>query len=608
MPEARAPFTLVQNKLALSSTQLILLKTIENFLGLTKLNSLYSKAFDYPSTHFADQVLKAGNVTLKVNEEAFEQIPKTGPLVVVANHPFGGLEGLLILSLLNKIRNDVKVLANYLLSCIPDLRDSFIFVDPFGGNKATQKNLTPMRETISWVKNGAALGVFPSGTVSHFHFRHLEVTDPAWSEVIARIVRSSRASVVPLYFSGSNSLVFQLLGLIHPKIRTAMLPQELANKENSTIHAKIGSVIPFEKLDGFESDKDLISYLRLRTYILAEHKSSKVWIQIPSLRSFFAQKRIDEDIMPPIAKQALKQEVQSINKSQLLLEQGDCQVLYAQASQIPHILKEIGRLREITFRQAKEGTGKKVDLDNFDEYYTHLFVYNNSADEIVGAYRLVDASWAAKVFGLKGLYTHSLFDYKNRLLRQIGPALELGRSFIRTEYQKNYLSLNLLWKGIAHYVYRHPEYTGLFGTVSISAEYDTISRQLIMLFLKENKSVPELAKLIRARNPMPYKKIKGIDKKSTSIVVRDLEDVNHLLTDLCSEQKSIPILLKQYLKLNGRLLGFNIDKSFGNVLDGLIYVDLRETDPRILERYMGKESARNYFVMHKKLDPQTGTY
>lgn len=576
---------------------------IEKITNLDYLARAYEEALkDTPEiNNFVDLALSKLSINFTYPEEDIYRIPKEGPTVIVANHPFGGIEGLLLIHLLQKIRPDSKILANFLLGRIKEIKDHFIFVDPFGTKSSTRKNTQPLRDSLEYLNNGGLIATFPSGTVSHFHWKQKQIIDPEWNKNIARIVRKSKATVVPLYFEGANGLLFQLAGLIHPFLRTALIPRELTNKANKELRLKIGTEIPWERLEEFQSDDEIISYLRLRTYILG---SSEHELKLQNKAKMKAKSKVHvralEPIVPAVDPSLLEREVRALPDKNLLVENGNLQVFYAKASQIPFSLREIGRLREVTFRGVSEGTGKGLDIDSFDNYYTHLFIWNNVKCEIAGAYRLVSVGDVLEQFGVSGLYTSTLFAYRSKLLEQLCPALELGRSFIRPEYQKQYSSLHLLWRGIGTYVYLHPEFKILFGTVSISNEYNSVSRMLIASFLRGNNYLPEFARLIKPRNPHRSVPLRGVDSQTTSIVVRDLKNINELLSEIEAKHHSIPVLLKQYLRLGGKLLGFNIDKSFGNVLDGLIYVDLRETEPKILEKYLGKEETKEFLEYHKR--------
>ena len=578
--------------------------SLEKLFALSQIYDCYRRVVEDPrDMDFAEKTLELMKIELNLSADALDRIPASGPAIVVANHPFGGVEGFILASLLEKRRPDTKLLVNYLLERVPELRDRFIYVNPFESIEAARKNLRPLKETISFVSSGGLLVVFPAGAVSHFQFDKRRVTDPEWSPTIARIIKKTGAPVIPIFFEGSNGLLFQLAGMIHPLLRTALIPRELYNKRNKKITLKIGNLIPPEKMKRFECDEKLMSYLRLRTYILG---SSRRETDPSGYSSILASRKL-EPVIPAIDGDLLEKEVAALPEDQILDRNGDFLVAYAKAQEIPFILREIGRLREISFRLVQEGTGKSIDLDRFDNYYTHLFVWNAKAKEIVGAYRLVRTDRVLRNYGINGLYTSTLFAYRPQLLTQMGPALELGRSFVRAEYQRNFNSLHMLWRGIGLYVAKHPRYRILFGTVSISGEYDSVSQQLITLFLETNNFLPELAKLIRARNPMPRSPIRGLDVDTTSIVVKDIQGVSELIREVeANNDKGLPVLLRQYLRLGGKLLGFNIDENFGNVLDGLIYIDLAETDQRILERYLGKSGSRAFLEYHSKTPSAAG--
>lgn len=309
-----------------------------------------------------------------------------------------------------------------------------------------------------------------------------------------------------------------------------------------------------------------------------------------------------DPIAPARDPELVLDEVLGLPKDHLLLEHGEYQVYCARAARIPQILYEIGRLREMTFRGVAEGTGKALDLDRFDESYHHLFMWSTKKSELVGAYRLGATDEILPTSGVEGLYTSTLFQYQAQVLEQVGPALELGRSFIREEYQKSYSPLLLLWRGIGAFVTKYPRYQVLFGPVSINAEYQSFSRQLIMQFLQANNSLPKLAELIKPKNPPQVRPDTSVDLKECSTVVRDIDEVSDLVAEVESDQKGIPILLKQYLKLSGKMLGFNIDPDFGDVLDGLILVDLRQTDYKLVERFASPEGAK-IITAYGKLHP-----
>ncbi len=569
-------------------------RPIEHMLAFDQLNERYAAAQTCVETDFLHRALAVLNVSYTIDEEALARIPKTGPLVIISNHPFGGLDGVILAAILRKVRPDTKVMANFLLSRIPELRDTMIFVDPFGGENAVRNNLAAIRQSIEHIQSGNALIIFPAGEVSHLDLKQRAIIDPQWSTTVARIVRKTKAPVLPIYFHGNNSKLFNLLGLVHPLLRTAMLPRELLNKRHARVAVEIGTVVPSKKLVEFPSDEEMTAYLRLRTYILQTRRADQTTeaVNRPLATSTHAP------IAPPRDLGLMLAEIHALPAEALLTDNADYAIYAASAEKIPHLLHEIGRQREITFRGANEGTGKPLDLDHFDPDYIHLFCWCKAKQELVGAYRLGQTDVLLAKHGVDGLYTRTLFKFDLKLLEQIGPALELGRSFIRPEYQRSYSPLLLLWKGIGQYIVRNPRYQVMFGPVSINNQYQSFSRQLIMTFLRHT-SASHLAGLIRAKNPPRIAPIRNAYIREYSTVVRDIDEVSDLVAEIESDRKGIPILLKQYMKLSARFLGFNIDPDFGDVLDGLVLVDLRRTDRKLLERFTGKEGAEVIYQYQK---------
>ncbi len=568
-------------------------------LMLNRLNSIYGQIGEKNDPKgFIDETLEKLKISYEASEDDLASVPQSGSLLVVANHPFGGIEGLILASLLLGVRADTKIMANYLLGRIPELRQILLCVDPFETTASRARNLKPLKDGMGWLKGGHALAVFPAGSVSHVDLHQRRIVDPQWHQSIGRMAQKTQSAVLPIFFEGSNSLFFQLAGIIHPKLRTALLPHEFLNKGNKTVRVRIGNIIPFEKLTAFDTDEKLVTYLRMRTYALKYRCREAASGGPPNMLSLRPSKSTLKAVAPGADSAVFGREVDQLSREQLLLESEEYQVFHAKAHQIPNLLFEVGRLREMTFRQAGEGTGRPVDLDRFDLYYTHLFVWNKEQREVVGAYRLGLVEPILQRFGKKGLYSATLFQYKEGFLEHIRRGIELGRSFVRVEYQRLYAPLLLLWKGIARFVARYPEYTTLFGPVTISDEYSVLSKQLMVSYLTVNHYAPDLARLIRPRTPAKGQSLKRLGLDDVVRLPADIDDLSAMISDIEQDRKGVPVLLRQYVKLGGRLMGFNIDASFGSGLDGLILVDLLKCDRRVMGRYMGKQGAEDFFGYH----------
>jgi len=571
---------------------------LERILRLRKLDTMYRYAYDGQiGVPFADRALQLLNIGYNISREDMDRIPKTGPVIVTANHPYGAIEGIIMASLFGTIRPDFKILANYLLTRIKELQPLLIAVNPFDNKNATYQNLGPVRSAIKYVSNGGMLGIFPAGEVSHLRLGRRTVVDPEWNSSIARLIRRTNATVVPMYFDGANSLLFHLAGLLHPVLRTVLLPNELLNKCNTQIPVRIGNPISKKTIDKIDTDREAAEYIRMRTYLLSERSDSGAR-HLSRKAEDFGESRNTRPVASPDPREYLQNEIDRLIRTNLLIREKDYSILYGTMSDMPFLLREIGRLREITFREVGEGTGKSIDLDKFDAFYTHVFAWDHKYNEVVGAYRLGATDTIMEAYGLKGFYTHTLFNYSKKLIEQIGPALELGRSFIRAEYQKQYAPLNLLWVGIGHYIAERPQYKNLFGPVSINSSFQSISQQMMVNFLKANNYASDLARLVKPRTPMKDIAIRKWDDKMVSHIIQDIGEVSTLIGEVEQVHKGVPVLLRHYLRLGGKLLGFNIDPDFGDVLDGLILVDLRQTGRRLLNRYLGEDGADHFRSYH----------
>jgi putative hemolysin len=538
----------------------------------------------------AEHALRELKVDIRLNDADLDRIPGKGGVVITANHPFGGLDGLLAIAAIGRRRRDLRILANAELARIEELRSLIIPVDPFGGPKAARANVAGLRQALRWAEGGGALLMFPAGEVAHLHLRSASVTDPPWSTTAARLVRLAAVPVVPLYIAGANSVLFQVAGLVHPRLRTLLLPAELANKNGARVDARIGAPIVPARYRQIASDQHLAAYLRLRTYGLKAETE-------PGLEVQAAGGREVEPIAAEVQPERILREIAALPETSLLASAGNLRVHLASAREIPWTLQELGRLRELTFRAVGEGTGRNSDIDLFDDYYEHLVLWDSDARRVAGGYRLgrTDVIW--RRFGRRGLYTSTLFDYGDLFLGLLGPALELGRSFVRVEYQRSFAALMLLWKGIAEYVGRNPRYCRLIGPVSISNDYQPLSRELQVAFLRARRLDPLMASV------RPKQAFRGrLSLRSVGLERRwpeDIEQLSALVAGLEPDGKGAPVLLRQYLRLGGRVLGFNIDPEFGNALDCLILVDLRKTEPRVLRKYMSESGWARFQQRHR---------
>lgn len=533
-----------------------------------------------------------GQLSASWDDGCLARIPRQGPVVVMANHPHGLADGVVAMDFLLRARPDALVVGNKWLAQIPGIRPWLIEVNPFDPDQADLGNLAGTRRILSHLKAGGCILTFPAGEVSSLSLKHRAVRDPVWSPQVVRLARRANASIVPLHISGGNSRLFYSLGLLHPKARTLMLLREFFSHRGKVIHLRTAKAVPSTQLTDHPDDEEATSLMRLRCELLSNRESAGKVAERKKQTEAWAP------LIAPIKPALLRAELESLPSEDCLLTSGHFKVYRFLGSELPHTLREVGRLRELTFRSVSEGSGNECDLDPFDAWYDQLILWDDQTSQIVGGYRLGPTDRILPLKGKHGMYTSTLFDFKGDFFRRMDPALEMGRSFIRAEYQRKPTSLPLLWRGIGRYVARFPQYHLLFGPVSINPEYGQASKQLILSYLQNNRSADDLAPLVRGKNPPRAMSLHADDLEVLQKSAFDLEHVSGLVSDLEPDAKSLPVLLKHYLKLNGRLIAFNVDESFGGCLDGLIVVDLTTTDSKLLAAYMGDEGAKAFLDYH----------
>jgi putative hemolysin len=580
----------------------------DRVFGIAEIARVYDELRNIgQSKSIADRLLDLLAISYATSQTDLAQIPSSGAAIVTANHPFGLLDGAILASLLTRIRPDVRFLANGILAVVPELRQLVIPVDPISGRSAIGANGRGLTRSIEHLRNGGMLVIFPAGEVAHFHWRTGAVADGEWNPIVVRLLNIVPATVVPMYVAGANGPMFQIAGMVHPTLRTALLGRELLNKRGRRIEVHAGSPIATERLLAMPTAREQVDYLRWRTHLLATREPFKPRTALPLSRRGTQSKAEPVAASMPAADVAA--EIAGLPASSLLSRSGDLEVYLARAIHIPNVLHELGCLREITFRAAGEGSGKALDIDEFDAHYLHLFVWNARNQELIGAYRLAQTDVVRKRHGIRGLYTATLFRYGDPFLDRLGPALELGRSFVRQEYQKGFAPLLLLWKGIGAFVARNPKYKTLFGPVSITNEYQAVSRELMISFLEKYAMLRDWAGLVRNRHKFRGRVLSGPNRPALPNAGFDIEDLSRVVSDIEQKQTGVPVLLRQYLRLGGNLLGFNVDPKFANALDGLILVDLTKTERKLLERYLGKSEAAALLEFQKgNMEHDNGTH
>ncbi|MEO8588685.1 MAG: GNAT family N-acyltransferase [Flavobacteriales bacterium] len=544
--------------------------------GLKRLERFYNEIQHLQDLEFAAGVFRELELDIEVPAKDLEQIPREGGLVFVANHPYGAIDGLALVHVLGRVRPDLKVMANFLLQQLEPLRDRFIGVNPFE-QLGSLSSFHGMRQALEHVKQGGALAVFPAGEVSSWRTELKAVADPRWRTPVIKLLQHAGVPVVPVWFDGANSLVFQMLGMIHPNLRTLALPTEMLRMRGRTVRMRVGKPIAPKDIAPFTSADQLARYLRAKTYSLGSGVQVK--------RELFSPLRFPrrpKDVVEAESNDAILHEIQGLDDL-LLNTQAEFDLYLAPSYRIPHVLREIGRLREVTFRAVGEGTNKSIDLDEFDLYYDHLFLWDREQNRLVGSYRIGDGRRIMERYGKRGFYTSTLFRMDRPMERVLRRSFELGRSFIAQEYQRQRLPLFMLWRGLLLHITANPELNFLIGPVSISGTYSRFSRTLIMEFVRQHHYDNDLAAHVHPRNRFRVK----LDRADSEALVQasraDLKKMDRLIAETDPHETAMPVLLKKYLLLNARIIGFNRDPRFNDALDGLMILDLKKLPAKTVE-------------------------
>ena len=561
-------------------------------LKISTLNAVYNRNKHLNDVPFLNAILDEFQIKFEIPEEDLKRLPKDGAYITVSNHPLGGIDGILLLKLMLEREPNFKIIANFLLHRIEPLKPYVMPVNPFENHKDAKSSVAGIKETLRHLSEGKPLGIFPAGEVSTYKDDEL-VVDKPWEEGAIKLIKKAQVPVVPIYFHAKNSKLFYLLSKISPTLRTAKLPSELLTQKKRVIKVRIGKPIPVSEQCEYETTEAYSEFLRRKTYMLAnsfESTESKL-LSAPSLK-LPLPKSSPKQIAHPANYEKILQEVTELRKGDYrLLQSKNYEVFLVTADKIPNVLHEIGRLREITFREVGEGTNESLDLDQYDKYYHHMFLWDEESKRIAGAYRMGLGSDIYKKFGINGFYLHELFRFEPELYDMMSKSIEMGRAFIIKEYQQKPMPLFLLWKGIVHTTLRHPEHRYLIGGVSISNQFSDFSKSLMIEFMKSHYYDPYIAQYIHPKKE--YKvKLKDADKDFVfNETEADLNKFDKIIDEVEPGSLRLPVLIKKYIKQNARVVAFNVDPLFNNAVDGLMYIRIADLPESTVQRLMEEFQA-----------------
>ena len=516
---------------------------------------------------FVDRMLEWFNFSYKVVGREIENIPAEGRVVIVANHPLGLLDGVALLKLVGEVRRDVRIVANDVLLQLDAMRSLMLPVANMGGGD-NRENVKAIEAALG---NDEAVIVFPSGEVSRAGLTGIR--DPRWRGGFLRFAEATRAPLLPVRLRARNSALFYGVSTIFRPLSTLMLLREPHLQRNGTMEVRIGEPIPWKALAALDVPR--------------EEKIRRVHGAVYGMpRAKVVALRTEKTVARPEDRLRLRRE---LREARTLGRTGDgMQVLLFDPRPDSAVLRELGRLREIAFRRVGEGTGRRRDLDAFDAYYSHVVLWDDAQLQIAGAYRVGDVARIVAERGTAGLYTNRLFEFEEGIRPHFEQSLELGRSFVQPRYQ-GLRALEHLWQGIGALLATRPDVRYLFGAVSLSPLYPEDARRMVVHFYSRHFGMRERLATPRSPYAIAEAQIAALER----LMPGDdcCADFRALKRELARRELSVPALYKQYTELcepgGTRFLGFHLDTSFGDCVDGLVLVDLLRMKPGKRARYIG---------------------
>jgi len=550
-----------------------LVPMVDWLTGFRKLNSLYTahKLKNLDPVTFADRFLTLFDITLHNTGKMTESVPEQGPCLLVANHPLGAIEGVALASAVSGRRSDIRILANRRLQAFPELAPWFIFTEPL--KRGAKGNLSSLRACHQHLASGGLLIVFPAGRVASLRPSSDELQDYPWHRSIKNLLRIPGLVTLPVFIDGRNSRLFYWLGKLHPQLRMMTLMREMLKSRGSSLGffpAKPIVAMPIQdRAAAVQADRE-IADLRLLTFLQAPTLATR-WADTGSIEL--------KPLAVAINKNRLAADIAALPPSQHLISAGTIDVYYSTRAQTPHVVSEIQRLRESVFRELDEGSGEPFDGDVFDETYLHVFLFERDAQRILGACRLGRTDVLLRMNGLDSLYLNQMFKFRPDFINQSRPCLEMGRSFIAPDFQRSYQALQLLFKGIGGFIGRFPHYQTLYGTVSISQHYTPLSTLLI----RQALVLP--AGQVSARRELPF----SVPAEMSDYLQKHPPGLPHLdwlVRQLEADGKGLPVLLRQYAKMQARFYAMGVDPNFAGTPGLLLSVDMTGLNARARKRFL----------------------
>jgi len=543
-------------------------------LELKRVNYIQNKHAKKMGPDFSDAVLEEVGCTWEYRPEELDRIPAEGGFITISNHHYGSIDGMILSSLVGHKRPDFKIMTTFLLAKIPSLKPCFLPVDNISSSNQG-RSVAGIRMALEQISRGEGLGLFPAGEVATYQKKHLRsaykgkkiIEDKPWAENIIKVIRKSKQPVIPIYFEGHNSWFFHFLGKIHPSLRTVRLIHELFNKNGHHVKVRIGQPITPDEIAGMDIPT-LGKYLRNRTYALeAECLEPK--------KAGAAKE--PEKIIDPVDPALVHQEIHALSPEHVLFEIGDYRLYLASASEIPHTLRDISRMREETFRAIGEGTGLSQDTDIYDQRYHHLIIWHLKNDDFVGAERVGIGHELIDAHGIQGFYSASEFNYKPEAKELLSTCLEIGRTFISGKYQREILPLKLFFSSISVIALKYPRIKYLLGPVTISDAMPDYYKSLIYYFIM--KYYPYAEPEHFSTPPVPFKPdYLGTDPEALlcRCTEGNIDEFDKLLASISGGAYRLPVLMKRYFKYSAKAVCFNVDPLFNNCLDCLILLRLQD--------------------------------
>lgn len=576
----------------------VLQSAIEKVVGIDQLNSMLADLGPpWPDAEeLVENLFERLNIRWKLeNPEVFERLDDR-PKVFVANHPYGLPDAFALFQLLTRYRTNIRIFANKLLAATQLDEPRLLFVDPFGSVESRGQTRKSIAEAIRHLRSGGDLALFPGRICSHLKTSDWTISDSEWTDQIRRFVEVSGGELVPLYISGRNSMLFNLSGLVHPRIRTYMLLREFM-RGGHDFTFRVGEPVTAAQLQKVSRSMSAGNFARSMVYALKTGSPG-----LPDLPQLVQPELRTPEEEIAIARNPVAISGERVKRlldgEELLLRQNGFSIYQVGTGASDALLDIICEVRFRAYASETSLSDPSQLRDKYDDFYQHLLLWDEAEQTVAGVYRYVLPDLAKRPPTADNLVTSSIFNLSPDFEKLLPKAMELGRAAILPEYQRGFSPLMLLWRGFLEIPNRDKRIQYLFGPVTMGKKFNPVSRELVRRFIMSNCRDDAMEGFVKPKTALRFDIPREVEIEKLERGCENFSQLGNIINGLEGGKRTFPVLFRHYANNGCKFIGFGEWPELDHATAGLTILDFNKaTECRsMIQRYFGKDGALEFYA------------